>query len=364
MIRHIIFDWSGTLVDDLPAVWKATNGVFARAGVAAISLEQFRAEFCLPFDSFYARYTAHVAKDTLEQWFHEHFRSVQDEVEALPHARNLLEACRRHEVGLYLLSAVHEDHFARQARRARMDIFFERRYLGARDKRKVIHRLIEENRLDPRATLFVGDMPHDIETARHGGVHSCAVLGGYTPLEPLRAAGPDLIVEHLGELLALLDEHNWRMPEKGQGRTVNGRPVPIVTVGALVFNGCGEVLMIRTHKWSNLWGIPGGKIEYGERAGDALRREIREETGLEIADVRPVLVQDCIRSKEFYRDAHFVLLNYTCISASGMDVRLNAEAQEYRWVSTSEALRMELNTPTRILLEDVLRSDSSNHARH
>ena len=31
MIRNIIFDWSGTLVDDLPAVWKATNYVLTRA---------------------------------------------------------------------------------------------------------------------------------------------------------------------------------------------------------------------------------------------------------------------------------------------------------------------------------------------
>ncbi len=45
-------------------------------------------------------------------------------------------------------------------------------------------------------------MEHDIETAKHGGVHSCAVLTGYNTLEQLRAAKPDLIVEHLGELRA------------------------------------------------------------------------------------------------------------------------------------------------------------------
>src|SRR3954471_20379440 len=91
-------------------------------------------------------------------------------------------------------------------------------------------------------------------------------------------------------------------------------PHPITTVGALIFNPSREVLMIRTHKWSNLWGIPGGKIKLNESAEDALRREVREETGLEISDIGFVLVQDCIQSKEFYREAHFVLLNYTCSS--------------------------------------------------
>ena len=40
--------------------------------------------------------------------------------------------------------------------------------------------------------------------------------------------------------------------------------------------------MIRTHKWSNLWGIPGGKIKWGEPSEAALRREIKEETGLAV----------------------------------------------------------------------------------
>ena len=100
---------------------------------------------------------------------------------------------------------------------------------------------------------------------------------------------------------------------------------PLATVGALIFNDAGEVLMIRTHKWSNLWGIPGGKIKWGEPSVDALRREIKEETGLDVTDIEFVLVQDCIHSKEFYRDAHFVLLNYTCRCAGKPHVKLNDE---------------------------------------
>jgi ADP-ribose pyrophosphatase YjhB (NUDIX family) len=128
---------------------------------------------------------------------------------------------------------------------------------------------------------------------------------------------------------------------------------PITTVGALIFNPAGEVLMIRTHKWSDLWGIPGGKIKLNERAEDALRREVLEETGLEIANIRFALVQDCVQSKEFYREAHFVLLNYTCTSRGGK-VILNDEAEEYQWIQPQNALdRVPLNTPTRILIEAV-----------
>ena len=66
MLRNIIFDWSGTLVDDLPAVWAATNHVFLMAGVEPITLDRFRAEFSLPFQTFYDRFTPHVAMAQLE----------------------------------------------------------------------------------------------------------------------------------------------------------------------------------------------------------------------------------------------------------------------------------------------------------
>ena len=104
--------------------------------------------------------------------------------------------------------------------------------------------------------------------------------------------------------------------------------------------------MIRTHKWSGLWGIPGGKIKWGETSEAALRREILEETGLKISGIRFVLVQDCIHSKEFYRDAHFVLLNYTCRCAGkNPRVTLNEEGREFRWLKISDAKKLKLNKP-------------------
>ncbi len=87
MIRNIIFDWSGTLVDDLPAVLAATNAVFEQCGVEKLSLEKFRSEFCLPFKHFYDRFVPNVPLADLERSFHSHFRLVQDQVAALPHAR-------------------------------------------------------------------------------------------------------------------------------------------------------------------------------------------------------------------------------------------------------------------------------------
>ena len=354
MIRNIIFDWSGTLVDDLPAVLRATNHCFVSAGKSEMSLDQFRAEFCLPFQPFYERHLPGVPMAQLEKWFHERFREVQDLVEPLPHAREFLVFCREHRVRTFLLSSVHPDHWETQAASADFGGFIDRPYIGVWDKRKVIQQLIAENSLDPQATVFIGDMAHDIETAKHGGIHSVAVLTGYNKLPQLRAAEPDLIVEHLGELRELMTRNEMRLDPDPKRQTPD--PIPISTVGGLIFDDDRRVLMIRTQKWSHLWGIPGGKIKWGERSEDALRRELKEETNLDIMDIRFVLVQDCIHSKEFYRDAHFLLLNYTCRAVgSAPPVTLNDEAQEFRWVTLAEAMAMDLNRPTKILLDQVMR---------
>ena len=353
MIRNIIFDWSGTLVDDLPAVLQASNYVLTQAGKPAMSLDRFRAEFSLPFTKFYDRHTPHVPMAQLEEWFHAEFKRAQGSVRELPHARKFLEFCREQKFRTFLLSTVHADHFKVQCQVTGFDVFLDKPYTDVWDKRKKIHEILRENNLKLDETIFIGDMEHDIATARHGGIQSVAVLTGYNTLDQLRAAGPDVIVEHLTELRKILTKYGGQL--KPVDPALNEEP-PLATVGALIFNAKNEALMIRTHKWSGLWGIPGGKIKRGEKSETALRREIMEETALKITDIEFVLVQDCISSKEFYRDAHFVLLNYTCrCPAKNPRVTLNEESVEYRWLTLTEAKKqLKLNKPTKILLEAVL----------
>jgi phosphoglycolate phosphatase len=354
VIRNIIFDWSGTLVDDLPAVLKASNFVLTQAGKPAMSLEQFRAEFSLPFKKFYDRHTPEVPLEKLETWFHAEFKRAQTSVIALPHAREFLEFCRRHKIRTFLLSSVHDDHFKIQCEVTGFGEFLERPYVGVWDKREKIHGILAENNLLPDETVFIGDMEHDIETARHGGVHSCAVLTGYNTLLQLRNARPDLIVEHLSDLREWLMKNDFQI--KPPVKKIEETRPPLATVGGLIFNSRDEMLLIRTHKWSNLWGIPGGKIKWGETSEAALRRELLEETALKVADIQFVLVQDCIHSPEFYRDAHFVLLNYTCrCPDKNPQVKLNDEGREFRWLKLADAKKLPLNTPTKILIDAVFK---------
>ena len=339
MFRNLIFDWSGTLVDDLGPVLEATNDVFVRYGLESLTRDEFRRRFHLPYGSFYDKYLPGVPLAELELHFRRAFAASLAPVTILPHAREKLEWCARRGIRAFVLTSMDEQAFGRQLAEFGFGKYFEATYAGVLDKRDVIHHIIKTHGLDPRETAFVGDMTHDVETARHGGIASVAVLTGYTHPEPLAAARPDLTVPDLGVLRGLLSRG---LP-----------PRPVATVGALVHDGDGRVLMVRTHKWSNRWGIPGGKIRRGEGSLDALRREIREETDLGIDDIIFVMVQDCIDSPEFERPEHFLLLNYVA-RAIGTAVTLNDEAEEFLWLPPAEAMALDLNGPTRILLAEVL----------
>lgn len=349
VIRNVIFDWSGTLVDDLPAVWRASNHALQQAGVPAMPLEDFRREFRLPARDFYMERVPTESFPELERWFLEGFKLVQDTVTPLPHAREFLEFCRQQGLRTFLLSAVHPALFAQQEKTSGFGPFLDKTYLGAQNKKDLIGQILRENELDPAQTVFIGDMQHDIETAHHGGVKSVGVLTGYDSLDKLRESKPHLIVEHLSELRRHLETNQLRLETGPAPRSA----FPIPTVGALIRDDSGRMLLFKTAKWSGMWGIPGGKIEWGEASEAALRREVREETGLEIDRIQFVMVQDSIASTEFYKEAHFILLNYTCLALPDQLVTLNGEAQEFAWVDWEQAFGLPLNTPTRRLLEVV-----------
>lgn len=129
-----------------------------------------------------------------------------------------------------------------------------------------------------------------------------------------------------------------------------GRDYPLTTVGALIVGPDARVLLIRTHKWGDRWGVPGGKVEWGESLLEAVHREVFEETGLRVFDVRWANVQEAVSHPEFHRDAHFILVNVVARTAA-VAVVLNDEAQAYVWCTPAEAASYDLNEPTRRLVE-------------
>ena len=110
---------------------------------------------------------------------------------------------------------------------------------------------------------------------------------------------------------------------------------PEPTVGALIFNSEGKVFLVKSHKWKDMYVCPGGHIELGETMEQALKREIKEETGMDITDIKHVCTHEFVHGEEFWKKKHFIFLDFVC-KAVTTDVVLNEEGQEYIWIGLDE----------------------------
>lgn len=125
-----------------------------------------------------------------------------------------------------------------------------------------------------------------------------------------------------------------------------------IVVG-LVWNRRGELLLCQMspHRgvFPGQWGLPGGGIDDGERMVDALRRELREEIGIEVEDVRPAFFKDATHEKVFADGrrgpVYMIFLLFHC-RAVDETLILGDELIAYRWVREDELGSLELNAET------------------
>lgn len=348
---HVIFDWSGTLFDDQIPAFLATRQTILDLGGRRITRADFDRDFTLPALGFYRRYGVAEPAAAIDRHYFQIYERFIDKGCLFPGVREALETLARQRIPTSIFSTLRQDLLE-----AACDACGVRDLVGTLQgsvSNKVRGMPEHLQRIGRRAkpdVLFVGDTVHDIEAASRHGLTSGCVLSGYHDEARLLAAKPRFVWREQADWVPFFAERPMQ-PKRVP------REYPVATVGALISNREGKILLVLTHKWSHTYGIPGGKIEKGEDAARALRREIREETGLAISDIEFVLVQDCIDSAEFYMPrSHFLLFNYTACT-KGTKVTLNDESLSYLWIDPREALALHLNEPTRTLLEAVLARD-------
>jgi nucleoside triphosphatase len=139
-------------------------------------------------------------------------------------------------------------------------------------------------------------------------------------------------------------------PQKASQNQVYPEP----TVGALIVNKEGKILLTKSHKWFDKYTLPGGHIEVGETMREAVARETMEETGLDVEVGEFLLMQEAIFTEEFWKRKHFIFFDFLCASKD-QPVKLDGrELQEYVWEYPGAAFRLSLDSFTKKTLEKYL----------
>jgi len=212
MIRQIIWDWNGTLLDDTQACVNAINTMLERRGLSRIDIATYRAIFSFPVIDFYRHLRFDVDHENWDALSHEfHALFLADPTIRLHlDAPNLLNSVDGQGIVQSILSA--SEQLILEAMLTQYDI---RRYfthvcgvdnLHGRSKLKTGHQLIEQIACPRTEVLLIGDTLHDVEVAEALGVACVLIAQGHQSQRRLAATGR-LVLNTLAELPLALSAH-------------------------------------------------------------------------------------------------------------------------------------------------------------
>ena len=127
---------------------------------------------------------------------------------------------------------------------------------------------------------------------------------------------------------------------------------PLIGVGALIFRR-GRILMAQRGKQplKGAWSLPGGALEIGESLDAGIRREVREETGLEVKPVKVFeIFERIMRDSRGAPEYHYVLIDYIC-RVTGGDLRAGDDVCRVDWVLRRDLPKLEITEGTLAVIE-------------
>jgi 8-oxo-dGTP diphosphatase len=127
---------------------------------------------------------------------------------------------------------------------------------------------------------------------------------------------------------------------------------PVVGVGAVIVRDGRALIVKRAHEpRKGEWSLPGGLLELGESLVDAVKREIKEETNLDI-EVGPVIETfDRVHRDDAGKIRyHFVIVDYVCWPITG-DASPGSDAEEVAWVTASDIDSYNVNAHAKAVIE-------------
>ena len=134
---------------------------------------------------------------------------------------------------------------------------------------------------------------------------------------------------------------------------------PIAGVAATVFRGSEVLLVRRGNEPSNgMLGIPGGVVELGETAEDAVVREVEEETGIRVKPLRVLDVLDSIvRDDEGRIRFHYILIEFLCEPIGG-ELKASSDVSDAFWAPLESLEELNVMPRTKAFIERTAREEN------
>lgn len=214
-IKHLVFDWDGTLADTFPVITAAYNHAFDQLGMERIPYAEIK------------RITSRLQnKDMLENIFGQHKieagiayydfikKHHATNLEAMPHAQKLLEYCQKQGLKCYLITNKKTPFIKAEIAKLGFDNFFSKivaagEYAEDKPHPLATHALFDNNLPPAPEILVIGDGEADVKTAHtydHNGQKAKSLI--YDPKQTYQGDDPDYKISDLLDIIKILEEEN------------------------------------------------------------------------------------------------------------------------------------------------------------
>ncbi len=210
MIDTLLWDFNGTVMDDLGASVGAVNAMLTRRGLPLISKEWYTLHLIMPLDAFYESVGLNMKKEKLaevSEEFQQECRKIPRPV--FPEVREALAGFSQKGFRQLLFSSLYHDTLMAQAQERQITSYFQG-IEGLRDrslggKEKAVEAYLKAHSIDPKGVLVIGDLTTDYEMARYIGAPCALIAKGHQHRSVLEKTGA-YVLEDASFLDALLEE--------------------------------------------------------------------------------------------------------------------------------------------------------------
>jgi phosphoglycolate phosphatase len=210
IVKAIVWDWNGTLLDDIAASLSAMNQMLAKRRLPLLSLERYREIFTFPVRSYYQEAGLFFEE---EEWDAVAMEFIGNYSNLLPGcgiqsgADQIISYLQTRGYRQFILSAMHQQLLLASVG-ACLDVnFFESinglndHYAHSKEENALL--LVAGSGLQAHELLMIGDTLHDYEVATSAGMQSILFSGGHHAAHRLQASGT-LVIDRLEILEELL----------------------------------------------------------------------------------------------------------------------------------------------------------------
>jgi len=196
LLDAIIWDWNGTIMDDVEISVDAINTVLRRRNMKTIVVHEYREIFRFPVSEYYKDLGFTFEHESFEVVGKEFIVEYENRWHTSPLQKgihNVLQSFRAAQLKQYVLSAASLDMLSRLVAHYQIGAFFQDiaglNDIYAAGKIDLGKQLIARTKMDPQRTLLIGDTSHDAEVAKALGVKAIMVAQGHESATRLQKTG-------------------------------------------------------------------------------------------------------------------------------------------------------------------------------